>query len=164
MTPEPFAADIDWRPLPPRAAALFGLAYAIPGLLLVLPLALLGWALNLPLPLWASAVLGALLAAVIGALLGRRRWRSMAWRLDAQGLRVRRGWIWHKEILVPRSRVQHLDLERGPLERRRRLATLIVHTAGTRLSALRQSGLDDADAMALRDALVPEAERHDDAL
>ena len=101
---------------------------------------------------------------VIGALLGRRRWQSMAWRLDAQGLRVRRGWIWRKEILVPRSRVQHLDLERGPLERRRQLATLIVHTAGTRLSALRQSGLDDADAMALRDALVPEAERHDDAL
>lgn len=157
-------ADTDWRALPPRAAPLFALACALPGLLLGLPALPLAAVLDLPLPLWVPAVLAALVGATLGALLGRKRWQSMAWRLDAQGLRVRRGWIWRKEILVPRSRVQHLDLERGPLERRRQLATLIVHTAGTRLSALRQSGLDDADAMALRDALVPEAERHDDAL
>jgi membrane protein YdbS with pleckstrin-like domain len=65
---------------------------------------------------------------------------------------------------VPRTRVQHLDLERGPIERRHGLATLVVHTAGTRLYALRQSGLLDADAVALRDALLPEAELHDPAL
>lgn len=170
MTPEIPAiepavpADIDWRALPPRAAALFGLAYAVPGLLLGVPALPLATALDVPLPLWIPVGTAALLGAVGGALLGLKRWRSMAWRLDAQGLRVRRGWIWRTEILVPRSRVQHLDLERGPLERRRQLATLIVHTAGTRQNALRQSGLDDADAVALRDALVPEAERHDDAL
>ena len=43
------------------------------------------------------------------------------------------------------------------IERRFGLATLVVHTAGTRLSALRQSGFLDADAVALRDALLPEA-------
>ena len=77
---------------------------------------------------------------------------------------MRRGLIWRNEILVPRSRVQHLDLERGPIERRYGLATLVVHTAGTRLYALRQSGFVDADAVAMRDALLPEAERHDDAV
>ena len=79
-------------------------------------------------------------------------------------LRVRRGVVWHKEILVPRSRVQHLDIERGPIERHFGLATLVVHTAGTRLHALRQPGLLDADALALRDALLPEADRDDDTL
>jgi membrane protein YdbS with pleckstrin-like domain len=77
---------------------------------------------------------------------------------------VRRGIVWHKEILVPRSRVQHLDLERGPIERHFGLATLVVHTAGTRMHALRQSGFLDDDAVALRDALLPEADRHDDSL
>ena len=63
---------------------------------------------------------------------------------------------------MPRSRVQHLDIERGPIERRFGLATLGVHTAGTRLSALRQGGFRDADAVALRDALLPEAGDDDD--
>ena len=69
-----------------------------------------------------------------------------------------------RALLVPRSRVQHLDIERGPIERRFGLATLVVHTAGTRLHALRQPGLLAADALALRDALLPEADRDDDTL
>jgi membrane protein YdbS with pleckstrin-like domain len=77
---------------------------------------------------------------------------------------VQRGLIWRSEVLVPRTRVQHLDLERGPIERRFGLATLVVHTAGTRMNALRQHGFLDADAVALRDALLPEPDRHDDAL
>ena len=36
--------------------------------------------------------------------------------------------------------------------------------AGTRMNALRQHGFLDADAVALRDALLPESNRHDDAL
>ena len=44
------------------------------------------------------------------------------------------------------------------------LATLILHTAGTRRQAIRQAGLPDADAVALRNALVPASDRHDDVL
>ena len=87
-----------------------------------------------------------------------------AWKLDETGLHLRRGRMWRKEVLVPRSRVQHLDIERGPIERRYGVATLVVHTAGTRQHALRVAGLPDADAVALRDALVPAASRHDDVL
>ena len=94
----------------------------------------------------------------------RARVRRTHWKLDARGLQVRRGLVWKHELLVPRSRVQHLDIERGPIERRFGLATLVVHTAGTRLHALRQPGLLDADALALRDALLPEADRDDDSL
>ena len=79
------------------------------------------------------------------------------------GLTIR-GQFWRREILVPRSRVQHLDIERGPIERHFGLATLIVHTAGTRLHALRQPGFLDADAVALRDALVPASARNDDVV
>jgi membrane protein YdbS with pleckstrin-like domain len=82
--------------------------------------------------------------------------------LDDDGLRVRRGHYWRRETLVPRARVQHLDIERGPIERHFGLATLVVHTAGTRLSALRQPGFDEHDAEALRQALVPRTREHDD--
>lgn len=112
-----------------------------------------------------SLILVALVAmALAGAWLGRARWRRTRWKLDAQGFHVRRGWLWRTEILVPRTRVQHLDIERGPIERHFGLATLVVHTAGSQTAALQQAGLADADAVALRDALIPAASRDGDAL
>lgn len=161
----------DWQPLPANAAqvamisgTIWGLCFGvILGLLIAIPLrvawpvfSFLGW-----LGLVGAAVLGCLVA---GIWLGYRRWKFTAWKLDETGLHVRRGKLWRKEILVPRSRVQHLDIERGPIERHFGLATLIVHTAGTRLHAIRQPGFLDADAVALRDALVPASARNDDVL
>ena len=55
---------------------------------------------------------------------------------------------------MPASRVQHVDLKHGPLERRFKLATLVVHTAAVHLSGITVRGLDDADAQRLRDALA----------
>ncbi|MFT3808163.1 PH domain-containing protein [Arenimonas sp.] len=112
----------------------------------------------------ALALSGLLLLAALLGWLNRRRWQAAAWKLDEAGLQVRRGRLWRKEILIPRSRVQHLDIERGPIERRFGLATLTVHTAGTRLQALRQPGLRDEDAVALRDALIPASNTRDDVV
>lgn len=161
----PPAAAADWRPLPEAARRVSTLV----GALAWLPFGAIptvigsafvsGWPARIALGLACLA-----LAALLGAWHGRARWSRTAWRLDDRGLQVRRGLVWRSEVLVPRTRVQHLDLERGPIERRHGLATLVVHTAGTRLYALRQSGFLDADAVALRDALLPEADRHDDAL
>ena len=151
-------ASSEWRTLPPAARTVA----MISGVLLALPVAVaIGFVAAIVfdagvapgLALFAVALLA---IAAAGALYGRARWRRTRWRVDARGLQVCRGLVWRTEVLVPRSRVQHLDIERGPVERRFGLATLVVHTAGTRLSALRQAGFLDADAVALRDALMPE--------
>lgn len=163
--PAAWTAPPEWQPLPPKAgtvAAIVGALVAIPFCLGagVLGTAVLdGWLARGAAVLAVFALVGGL-----GALLGLARARRTHWLLDARGLQVRRGLVWKHELLVPRSRVQHLDIERGPIERRFGLATLVVHTAGTRLHALRQPGLRDADALALRDALLPEADRDDDSL
>lgn len=156
----------DWQPLPVAArtvAGIVGLLAALPvamGLVVAVVLgALDGWPARLGIGLALLA-----LAGLAGWSLGRARWRRTRWKLDERGLSVQRGLVWRSEVLVPRTRVQHLDLERGPIERRFGLATLVVHTAGTRMHALRQHGFLDADAVALRDALLPESNRHDDAL
>lgn len=161
---QPFVAD--WQPLA-TAARRVGTGVAVfwglfVGLVATVPLAValdVGLAAKIGIGLVALA-----LPALVFGTWARARWRRTHWRLDEGGLRVRRGVIWHKEILVPRSRVQHLDLERGPIERHFGMATLVVHTAGTRMHALRQSGFLDDDAVALRDALLPETDRHDDSL
>lgn len=161
----------EWQAFPADAAQVAMISGTIWGFLLGLGLALF---VATPLlvardimPLWSSALMliGFVLATtVLGIWLGYRRWRFAQWKLDETGLHAKRGHFWRKEILIPRSRVQHLDIERGPIERHFKLATLIVHTAGTRQHALRQSGFNDADAVALRDALVPASDRHDDVL
>jgi membrane protein YdbS with pleckstrin-like domain len=163
--------DGDWRALPPKAAELAMIGGAISGLLLGLACAaFVAWPLLVAWPVLSWPVALALLATLVLALIvlamwiAYRRWQSTRWKLDDTGLHLRRGRLWRKEILIPRSRVQHLDIERGPIERHFGVATLIVHTAGTRQHAVRQSGLPDGDAVALRDALVPASGLHDDVL
>lgn len=157
--------DAEWRRLPAAAAIGRTLAGALTGLLIAVPASV---ALTRPLDSLLSRLLVvlavSLAGAAIGAWVGRARWRRTRWKLDDRGFFVRRGWLFRTEVMVPRSRVQHLDLERGPIERHFGLASVIVHTAGSQTPALRQSGLADADAVALRDALIPDANRNGDAL
>lgn len=163
--PAAWTTPDDWQPLPPAALTVSGLVGALVAIPFCLGSGVLGSAM---LDGWPARIGAALLlfagVAALGAWIGRARARRTHWKLDARGLQVRRGLVWKHELLVPRSRVQHLDIERGPIERRFGLATLVVHTAGTRMHALRQPGLRDADALALRDALLPEADRDDDSL
>lgn len=151
---DPAPAD-GWRALPRRARGLFvasgAFAFALP--LLVASCVLVFSALPLP-RAWPLLLAGALLGAGFGAWLGNNRWRRTRWRLDADGFALRRGRLWQTETRVPASRVQHLDIKRGPLERHYALATLVVHTAGTRHSAVSVSGLDHDDAERLRDRLA----------
>jgi membrane protein YdbS with pleckstrin-like domain len=88
-----------------------------------------------------------------------RRYRHCSWRLSAFGLEIRRG-VWFRHwISLPRARVQHTDVERGPLGRRFGLATLIVHTAGQQDSEVRLEGLAHETALAIRDHLLGAGER-----
>jgi membrane protein YdbS with pleckstrin-like domain len=156
------AADpAPWQPLPARARRLFivnGLAFAIP--FAFVPTMLAG-AFDLASP-WRYAIAGALLGAAFGAWLGNKHWKHTHWRLDDDGFSLRRGRLWRAETRVPASRVQHLDLKRGPLQRRYGLATLVIHTAGTRHSAVSIGGLDADDAERLRDQLAHQADDDDD--
>ena len=156
-----------WQSLPEAARQSFRLAWGLLGLVIGIGAGVLPAIINafrdgpsLEQGIWAIGWL--LLSLGFCLWQASLRWRHTQWRLDGDGLHVRRGRFWFSEVLIPRARVQHLDLERGPIERRYGLATLVVHTAGTRLSALRQPGFDAEDATRLRDALVPALREHDD--
>lgn len=156
------AADDGWQPLPRRGAKYEALGTAVA---LALPAA----GLSVPLAVWTHSAAwlvpaAALLAAAFGARLGWKRHRRTRWKLDEDGFALQRGRLWQTETRVPTSRVQHLDLKRGPLERASKLATLVIHTAGTRMAAVGVSGLDDADAEALRDRLARQLDQDGDAL
>jgi membrane protein YdbS with pleckstrin-like domain len=90
------------------------------------------------------------------------RYRHTWYRVDPSGLEIGRGRLWERLVTVPHARIQHLDIVRGPLERRLGLATLVIYTAGHENSALRIGGLSHEAALRLRGRLV--GERGDDAV
>jgi uncharacterized protein len=82
-----------------------------------------------------------------------RRYRARGYLMGADRLRVVSGVLLRRDTVVPFGRVQHLDVEQGPLERRRGLATLVLHTAGTHNASVSLPGLAQADALAMREAI-----------
>lgn len=161
VTPPPYTNG--WQRLPARARKVFLQAAMLVAMIpasiasaILIPAHRLGpWR-------WAALVAVWLIATGIAWWVARRRYVHTFWLLDADGFAVRRGRMWQRETRVPTSRVQHLDLERGPIERRQGLASLVLHTAGTRLSAIGISGIEDADAERLRDHFSRQIDRQDD--
>ena len=83
-----------------------------------------------------------------------RSYKSWGYRIDGKVLETKRG-IWFRiHQLLPLSRLQHVDLHSGPIERSFGLASLLLHTAGTQHASIVVPGLDAREAARLRDELV----------
>lgn len=108
-------------------------------------------ATGLPAGLLGGAVL--LLFVALAVLLPGRRYRSWGYRMEEDELHVRHG-VWTREdTIVPFGRVQHIDVAQGPIERQFGVGTLILHTAGTRNSAVTLPGLAFDEAGRIRDVI-----------
>jgi uncharacterized protein len=88
----------------------------------------------------------------IGIAPSRRfsRWR---YALGSDLLRIVHGYLFRQDTVVPLGRVQHIDVQQGPLMQRWDLATLTVHTAGNHGSSVSLPGLKHADALAMRETI-----------
>ena len=77
------------------------------------------------LPFLAALVLFAVLAGVVPGL----RWRRWRYEIRAEEVDLQRGIFWVSRTLVPLARIQHVDTQSGPLQRRFGLATVVFYTA-----------------------------------
>lgn len=109
----------------------------------------------LALGLWAVITIAVGLLALLWPPI---RYRHTSYRLDDHGMQIRSGVWWKSTVNVPHSRVQHTDVQQGPVERGFGLATLIIHTAGTQHAAIPLSGLAHPIALEIRDYLLEDAE------
>jgi hypothetical protein len=96
---------------------------------------------------------GVLLALWLVIGLPPRRYRRWGYALDADCLRIASGVLFRADTVVPLGRVQHIDVDQGPIMRRYGLATLTVHTAGNANASVSLPGLAHADALAMREAI-----------
>jgi len=135
-----------------RLQALWRAALVLVGLLFaILPAAGLGA---------GAGAIGSVAVAVI--LLGvafvvwhpRARHRRFRFAVDDRFLYVRDGVLVHREKVIPVSRMQHVDIQRGPLERLLGLASLSVHTAGGAAATFRLPGLAPSRGEELRSRIL----------
>ena len=158
----------EWRALPTRARKLFVLIHALGfgvtgGIVAMGGATLLASMFDHDGLFWVAIALGLVGGIASGAWWGDKQYRHTRWKLDNDGFALQRGRLWQRESRVPASRVQHLDLKHGPLERKYGLATLVIHTAGSKLNTVTVGGLDAADAERLRDHLADRIEADVDA-
>lgn len=160
--PVPPVADGIEHPLDPRAVKVDRIAgWLVAGPLLAVVVGVLSVVLfQASIPGWIKALLvlpGT--AVVLGLAWSAHRWpviahRHASYKVDERGIEMRRGVYWRKVINVPRSRVQHMDVSQGPLQRHHGVATLVIYTAGTTYAKVDLAGLDHATALRIRDHLL----------
>lgn len=152
----PFEPDgVVWTPVSPRLATarrLVALAVLVPLALPALVVAvLLGslWPLVALLP-WAVVL-------VWVSVLIPRQVRAWGYAERDDDLLVRRGVLLRSMVVVPYGRMQYVDVQAGPVDRRFGLATVQLHTASAGTDAV-IPGLAPAEAARLRDRLASAGE------
>ncbi|HEY8445986.1 MAG TPA: PH domain-containing protein [Thermomicrobiales bacterium] len=150
--------------LDPRALRLWRLSDAIEAVVFVAIVAavLIGlavwrdWSKVLVAALIALAAIAATATVIWGPLL---RWRNWRYEVRDQEVDLQHG-VWTiTRVRVPMARIQHVDIRRGPLERRYGLATVVLFTAAG-AHAIPGLALEVADQ--LRDRIAALANTRDD--
>ena len=148
---EPTATDGDLERLHPRirllwaaVAVLFGLVVAVVGLLVERSV--------VDLPAWVVPLV-AVAVVVLGVAHAVERYRVWRFQLQDDALYLERGVFTRVETAVPYVRVQHIDTQRGPIDRVAGLSSVVVYTAGSRGADVSVPGLAPERARRLRDRL-----------
>lgn len=106
--------------------------------------------------IWPTGVLLGLVLLIAAALIIRipmRRYSARGYQISADRLRVVRGLLFRSDTVVPFSRVQHIDVAQGPIERFFGIATLTLHTAGNHNASVALPGLGEPLAREMREQI-----------
>ena len=146
-------SDDGMRPLHPNHLTLLRMRFAVFALVLLAAAVLADVlvARETEAPFGRIAAAGLVLGVLAVLVLPRRRFRAWGWRMDEDEIRILSGVMISSDTVVPFGRVQHIDVLRGPLQRGLGLASLVLHTAGTRSAAVLLPGLEADEAERMRD-------------
>jgi len=153
---DPFSPPgMSWTPVSPRLATarrlvllVFAVLFSVPPVLLSVVLAI-GWPLLALVP-WLLVV------AWLWWLIGRQV-RAWGYAESEDDLLIRKGVMFRSMVVVPYGRMQYVDVQAGPLDRRLGIAKVQLHTASASTDAV-IAGLSPEEAARLRDRLARRGE------
>ncbi|WBY16900.1 PH domain-containing protein [Erythrobacteraceae bacterium WH01K] len=136
-------------------------AMRVQGAGIALPFLICAGVLDFVLPLPTGVIFGPvfLLAILLVLRIPHRRFAARGFSMSGDRLRVVRGLLFRSDTVVPFGRVQHIDVDRGPLERFYDLATLTLHTAGSHNASVHLPGLKHDDALSMREEIRAKIKR-----
>ena len=105
------------------------------------------------LPHWLPTGLALLFALWRVGISAGRQWARVGYAFTGGELHVGHGWLVRVHTIVPVSRVQHIDVVQGMLQRWFDVATLVLHTAGTDASVVVLPGIHRETAEEIRDQI-----------
>lgn len=150
------APDTGWVRVSPRlATARRIVALGAVGLVTLVAVVAAAASAQAGVPAWVAplvAVVGLLLAGWLWWLIGRQV-RALGYAERGDDLLVTRGIMFRELVIVPYGRMQLVDVQAGPLDRRFGIARLQLHTAAATTDAS-IPGLPTAEAGRLRDQLA----------
>lgn len=82
----------------------------------------------------------------------RREYDAWQFCVTPEALEIQKGWLYRQRRIVARDRIQHIDLNSGPLDRKFGLMQVVIHTAGADIGFI--PGLSPARAESLRAELL----------
>ncbi len=94
-----------------------------------------------------------LIAVLLVIRIPMTRYNARGYQMGIDRLRVVRGLMFRSDTVVPFGRVQHIDVNQGPLERFFGIATLTLHTAGNHNASVSLPGLGEPLARDMREAI-----------
>ncbi|WP_300980430.1 PH domain-containing protein [Nonlabens sp.] len=101
--------------------------------------------------LWKAALAAWVFLFLIAVFLAYKEYFVRGYVLREQDITYKKGWLFHSQTTVPFNRIQHTEINHGPIDRLFKLCELDIFTAGGSASDLSISGLDPEDAAKLKD-------------
>ncbi|MEL6877507.1 MAG: PH domain-containing protein [Pseudomonadota bacterium] len=104
---------------------------------------------------WPGVIVGTVLVLALAFIIRvpMRRFAARGYNMSVDRLRVVRGILWNSDTVVPFGRVQHIDVDQGPIERFFGLGTLTLHTAGSHNASVTLPGLEHSHATEMREEI-----------
>lgn len=102
----------------------------------------------------AFGVFGYFLSALVTAFSVKRQFKQFKYQLRENDLVIKRGIWWTNERYIARDRIQHIDINSGPFDRKFGLVQMVVYAAGITGSVGLIPGLTPEDADWLKEELL----------
>lgn len=157
----PLPGDAERLQLPERVLPYWRLISSITWLPLILvPVAIALAVPGLPMVIRILFVVVPVLAAVVDVVFITPVRRSIWWyAVGEHQIDLEHGWLIVTRTVIPMTRVQHVELEHGPIAQRFRLAQLEIHTAA---GSVKIPALDRAEGERIRQRIADLARIADD--
>jgi membrane protein YdbS with pleckstrin-like domain len=141
-----------WHGIDPRIRTVWTVgALIVPAVLTIAAAGMI--VVDIPIVPWILATVAVVLI-VLGIFVPSARWRSWGYRLTETELMIRFGVLIKVQRWLPRTRIQHVDIVGGPIERALGLRQIVIYTAGTREADVTIPGLQTMVAEQLRADLL----------